>query len=207
MSKILGVIGFIISVIGFALDLSLPPWLHWALVIISVIAFGIAIIFEVQNYIKTKPHSFDRQKNIDYMEKMIKREGQIIVFAGRLSWVDNEQIKKAIIDKKDEIFLCVNDNAPHLDDFRKAGVNVLTYGDKNFSPCTHFTIIRKDTPNERIAITAIKDDYKKEKRLVYELQKNPDDFISNWIMYAANDLFNLTKIVNELNSKQTTGDN
>lgn len=207
MSKIIGVIGFIISIIGFAFDLPLPTWLHWILVIISIIAFGIEIIFEIHQYIKSKPHSFDRQKNIEYMEKIIKREGQIIIFAGSLSWVDNDRIKRAIMNKKGDLFLCVNNTAPYLAEFKKAGVNVLTYGNENFSPCTHFTVIRKDSPNEMIAITSIKDNYKKEQRLVYELQKNPDDFISNWIMYAASDLFELTKIVNKLINEQSTGEN
>lgn len=206
MSKIAGVLGFIISILGFALDLSLPKWLHLTLVIISIIAFGIAFFLELQKYIKSRPYSFDRQKNIEYMEGIIKRDGKIIVFAGGLSWVDNEKIKKAIIDKKNDLFLCVNNSAPYLDEFRKAGVKVLTYGDKDFSPCTRFTIIRKGSPNERIAITSIKDNHKKEKRLVYELQKNSDDFISNWIMYAANDLFELTKIINDQNVDQSDGD-
>lgn len=205
MSKILGAIGFIISILGFALDLPLPEWLRWILVVVSVIAFGIAVVLEIQNYLKNKPHSFNRQQNIDYMENIIKREGKIIVFAGDLSWVDNNRIKKAIIDKKDDLFLCVNNSAQHIQEFQNAGVKVLTYGDKDFSPCTRFTVIRKDSPDERIAITSIKDDYKKEKRLVYELQKNPDDFISNWIIYAATDLFKLTKIINDLNNNQSAG--
>lgn len=198
MSKIIGFIGFFISLLGFTFDLPLPSWLHFTLVIISVISFVVAVIFETIKYFKSRPYSFNRQKNIDYMEKIIKCEGQIIIFAGRLSWVDNESIKKAIIDKKNDLYLCVNSAAPYIEEFRKAGVNVFTYGDESFLPNTHFTIIRKDKPSERIAIASIKDSHKKEKRLVYELHKNPDDFISNWIMYAANDLFRLVEIINKL---------
>lgn len=197
MSKILGIIGFLISIIGFALDLDLPDWLHGIFVIFSFITFGIAVILESLKYFKTKPYTFNRLKNIEYMEKMIKSEGRVIIFAGKLSWVDNESIKNAILSKKGELYLCVNNKAPYIDEFKKAGVNVLTYGDDDFSPNTHFTIIRQKTPNEKIAITSIEDAYNKEKRLVYELQKNNDDFISNWIMYAATDLFELTKIVNK----------
>ncbi len=197
MSKIIAFIGFFLSVTGFILDFSMPDWLHWVLVSVSVVALITSGIMEIITYINNKPFSFNREENIKYLEKMIKTEGKIIIFAGSLSWVDNDSIKKAMLDKKSELYLCANKDAPYLDEFRKAKVNVLTYGETDFSPNTHFTIIRLDAPNEKIAITSIEDGYKREKRLVYELHRNKDDFISNWILYAASDLFHLTQELNK----------
>ena len=130
------------------------------------------------------------------MQKNISIEGRVIIFAGSLSWVDNENIKKAIKDKGSELYLCVKHTAPYLDEFREAGVNVYTYGENDFSPKTRFTIIRPDSTNGKIAITAVLDDYRKEKRLVYEIKKDGKDFQNNWMVYAAEDMFNLVKILN-----------
>lgn len=197
MSTIIIFVGYLISIIGFFISLSIPDWLRNSLIIVSCLAFFVSILLEVIAYFKNKPRSFNKKKNIEYMEKIIKSDGKIIVFAGKLSWVNSDKIKKAIMDKKGDLYLCVNKDAPFLEDFRKAGVNVLTYGNEDFSPHTHFTIIRPQTPTEKIAITSINDTYKKEKRFVHEFEKDKNNFINNWIICAAIDLFELTKLLNK----------
>lgn len=83
-----------------------------------------------------------------------------------------------------------------MDEFKKAGVHIFTYGENDFSPKTHFTVIRQGSMNEKIAITAILDTDNEDKRHIYEIAKDDKNFKDSWIVYAAEDLFNLTKILN-----------
>jgi len=197
VGKYIGFAGSLASIMGlFLLDSANHPNWRIAAFVVGFVALLVAAALEIYTYVKNKPLKFNRQENIDYMQKNISIEGQVIIFAGNLSWVDNDKIKKAMIDKGAELSLCVKHTAPYLDEFRAAGVKVYTYGDSNFSPKTRFTIIRPDSTNGKIAITAVLDDHRKEKRLVYEIKKDGEDFQRNWMVYAAEDMFNLVKILN-----------
>jgi len=197
MGKYIGVLGSFASIITlFYIDVEKHPYWRVGMFCFGIIALIVATVLEVVAYTKEKPRSFDRQGNINYMHRIISQEGRMVIFAGALSWVDNEKIKQALINKGGDLSLCVKKTAPFLDEFRKAGVRVYTYGDGEFSPKTHFTLVRHDSMNQRIAITSILDGYDKEKRLIYEISKDDKDFKNRWVVYAAEDLFNLTKIIN-----------
>lgn len=197
MGKYIGIVGSLASILTFVfVDSNDHPVLKWLLPSIAIISLILAMILEVCAYFKEKPKKFDRYENIEYMNRIISREGRVVVFAGNLSWVDNDKIKNTLISKKGDLYLCVKHTAKCLDEFRSAGVNVYTYGENNFTPKTHFTIIRQGTISEKLAITAILDTDDKDKRFVYEISKDDKRFKNNWIVYAAEDMFELVKILN-----------
>lgn len=192
----IGIAGSLASIIGLFFVNNDHRFFRIVGFIFGLVAVAIAVVFELISYRKNKPLKFDRNGNIDYMEKIISTEGNVIVFASDLTWVDNDKIKNTLKNKGNSLSLCVRKTAPCLDEYKKAGINVYTYDQSGiFSPQTRFTIIRSGTTTESISITCILDDSNKQKRYVYEL-KNKQDFLSQWIMCAANDLFNLTKIIN-----------
>lgn len=157
----------------------------------------LAIIFEIIAYFKNKPLKFNRRENIDYMCKIIENEGKIIVFAGELSWIDSDKVKKTLKDKGKDLTLFAKDTAVDLEEYRAAGVNVCTYNDSETSPMARFTIIRPNQPTEKIAITSVLDDSRTEKRVVYEISNDDKDYKSKWIMCVAKDLINLIKTSQE----------
>ena len=177
-------------------DYENDPVLKWLIPAVAIASLVFALFWEVHTYWKQQPKKYNRQKNIEYMNRIISKEGRVVVFAGNLSWVDNETIKKTLLDKKGDLHLCVKHTAKYLDEFKNAGIHVYTYGDNDFSPTTHFTIIRQGTTNEKLAITSILDTDNKEKRHVYEISKDDKNFKDKWIVYAAEDMFELVKIIN-----------
>ncbi len=197
MGKYIGIVGSLASILALVFSNgSEQPILKWLLPAVAIIGLIFVLFLEVFAYNKEKPKTFDRDQNIEYMNRIISKEGRVVVFAGNLSWVDNEKIKNTLIQKKGDLYLCVKHTAKHLEEFRKAGVNVYTYGENNFTPKTHFTIIRQGTTSEKLAITAILDTDDKDKRHVYEISKDNKKFKDNWIVYAAEDMFELVKILN-----------
>lgn len=197
MGTYIGFVGSLASILAYVFtDNKKYPFLDWLLPTVAIISLVVALSLELYTYLKNKPKKFDRQQNIDYMDRIISKGGRVVVFAGNLSWVDNDKIKKTILEKKGDLHLCVKHTAKCLDEFRNAGVHVYTYGDNDFSPTTHFTIIRQGSPNEKLAITSILDTDSKEKRYVYEISKDDKNFKDKWIVYAAEDMFELVKILN-----------
>lgn len=197
MGKYIGIVGSLASILAFVfVGSNEHPVLKWLLPAIAIISLVLALVLEVLAYLKEKPKKFNRHENIEYMKRIISKEGRVVVFAGNLSWVDNDEIKNTLINKKGDLYLCVKHTAKDLEEFRKAGVKVYTYGDNEFTPKTHFTIIRQGTTSEKLAITAILDTDDKDKRLVYEISKDNKKFKDNWIVYAAEDMFELVKILN-----------
>lgn len=197
MGTYIGFVGSLASILAFVFtDNKKYPYLDWLLPTVAIISLVVALSLELYTYLKNMPKKYDRQKNIDYMDRIISKGGRVVVFAGNLSWVDNDKIKKTILEKKGDLHLCVKHTAKCLDEFRNAGVHVYTYGDNDFSPTTHFTIIRQGSPNEKLAITSILDTDSKEKRYVYEISKDDKNFKDKWIVYAAEDMFELVKILN-----------
>lgn len=194
MGKYIGLVGSFASICSLFFVENI---FHLVMCVISMIFLVIAIIFEIREYRKNRPRRFDRHENIMYMKSIIENEGEVIICAGNLSWVDNNDIKKAIIDKGAELTLCAKKTAPNLAEFKKAGVKVLTYGDGIFCPTTHFTIIHPQKPNEKIMFTSVSDDYDKEQRKVYEISKSDASFQNRWITYAAADIYGLVKLLND----------
>ena len=197
MGTYIGFVGSLASILAFIFtDSEKHPVLEWLLPTLAIISLVLALVLEICTYLKNKPKKYNRQQNIEYMNRIISKGGRVVVFAGNLSWVDNEKIKKTILEKKGDLHLCVKHTAKHLEEFRNAGVHVYTYGDNDFSPTTHFTIIRQGSTNEKLAITSILDTDNKEKRHVYEISKDDKNFKDKWIVYAAEDMFELVKIIN-----------
>lgn len=197
MGKYIGFIGSLASILAFIFtDYKNDPILKWLIPVVAFASLVIVLFWEVRTYWKNQPKKYNRQENIEYMNRIISKEGRVVVFAGNLSWVDNETIKKTLLDKKGDLHLCVKHTAKYLDEFRDAGVNVYTYGNNDFSPTTHFTIIRQGITNEKLAITSILDTDDKEERHVYEISKDDKSFKDKWIVYAAEDMFELVKIIN-----------
>lgn len=196
MGKYIGMVSSLLSIIVMIFtDVSNNPVFKWILTVSSIGGLVLALFLEFYHYFKWKPKKYDRQKNIEYMKQIISNEGKVVVFAGSLSWVDNDEIKQVMLNKKGKLHLCVEETAPHIDEFKKAGVNVYTYGSSGFSPKTRFTVMRQGTTNEKIAITSIEDTAKTAVRWIYEISKDDKDFKNRWIGYAAEDLFNLTKLL------------
>lgn len=197
MGKYIGFVGSLASIIALLCsDSNRYPFLKWLLPAVAITSLLVALILEIWAYLKGKPKKYDRQENIEYMNRIIGKEGRVVVFAGNLSWVDNERTKNTLLNKKGDLYLCVKHTAKYLDEFKNAGVHVFTYGENDFSPKTHFTIIRQGSMNEKLAITSILDTDDEDKRLVYEIAKDDKNFKDNWIVYAAEDIFSLVKILN-----------
>lgn len=195
MGKYIGLIGSIASVLGLYFG-SCSAKVRLVLFVLGVISITIACIFEIKDYLKNKPLKFNRDENISYMKKILSNEGKAIVFAGDLSWVD-DKLKDILKLKGNNLYLCAKDTAPYLDELSAAGVNVYKYDADAYIPNTHFTIVRPKSIDEKIAIASIHDNHKKEKRIVYEFKKYNSDFISNWIIQVANDLFQMTKLADQ----------
>jgi len=197
MGTYIGFFGSLASIIALlCFDSNSYPFLKWLLPAIAIISFVAAFILEIRAYFKGKPKKYDRKENIEYMNRIISKEGRVVVYAGNLSWVDNDKIKNTLLNKKGDLYLCVKHTAKYLDEFRNAGIHVFTYGENDFSPKTHFTIIRQGSMNEKLAITSILDTDDEDKRLVYEIAKDDKNFKDNWIVYAAEDIFSLVNILN-----------
>ena len=197
MGTCIGFIGSLASILAFILtNYDNHPVFKWLIPVVAIASLVFALFWEIYAYLRQRPKKYNRQENIEYMNRIIAKEGRVVVFAGNLSWVDNETIKKTLLDKKDDLHLCVKHTAKYLDDFKNAGIHVYTYGDNDFSPTTHFTIIRQGTTSEKLAITSILDTDSKEKRHVYEISKDDKNFKDKWIVYAAEDMFELVKIIN-----------
>lgn len=196
MGQYIGIVGSIASILALFFVDEDHPAIRRTGFIIGLLAVAIAIIFEIKQYLKNKPLKFDKQGNRDYMERIISNEGEVIVFAADLTWVDTDRIKKTLIDKKGDLTLCVKKGAPYIEEFVKAGAHVYTYDDMgSFSPMTRFTIIRPDTATETVAITFLADNHNKEKRIIYEISNKNGDFQSSWIKCAAHDLYHLTTMI------------
>ena len=196
MGKILGYFGSLASLIAliFTTDNTIIGKIE---IIIGIIFLILSIILELREYKKNKPLTFKRKENIEYLCNIIKNEGKIIVFAGELSWVDSDEVRKILKDKGKDLTLFVKDTAPELDEYKKAGVKIYTYKDSDISPKVRFTIIRPNQITEKIAITLLMDDSHTQKRVVYEISNNDTDYKSKWIMYMAKDLINLIKLSKE----------
>lgn len=195
MGKYIGIIGSIASVLGLYLGL-FSERARLIIFIFGVISIMISVAFEINNYLKNKPLKFNKEENINYMKCMLKTEDTAIVFAGDLSWVDDE-LKNILKLKGKKLFLCAKDTAPYLDELSAAGINVYKYDANGQIPTTHFTILRPRSIDAKIAIASILDNHKKEKRIVYEFKKYNSDYISNWIIQVANDLFQMTKLADQ----------
>ena len=197
MGKYISLAGSLASIIGlFAIEKG--SFLHDLSLIVGILSLIVAVVLEVITYRSNKPIRFDRQGNIDYMNNIIKNEGEVVVFAGDLSWVDDTDIKNTMISKGNKLTLFAKENADNLDEYRNAGIKVFTYKNDDYVPTTRFTITRPNSPNEKIAIAEILDNHKKGKRLVYEIsQKNNDKFLNNWIIHAAEDIYNLSKSIQQ----------
>ena len=194
MGKYIGIAGSIASIVSLFVSSDKGIFNIVALVI-GAISVILSVCLEIKDYVENKPLKFDRQGNIDYMRQIISNEGKIIVFAGELSWVNNDEIRKALKEKGKDLTLCVKNTAPNLEDYKKAGVKVYTYNDGDFSPKARFTIIRPNDTNEKIAIASVLDNHKTEKRYVYEITRDNSDYKSEWIIGAANDIVNLIKTI------------
>lgn len=197
MGKYIGIIGSGASILSlFFIQTEEKSIIRVALLLVGIFAVLLSAFLEIKLYFKTKPKKFNRKENIDYMNDILSLEGRAVVFAGDLSWIDNDTIKETIKRKKNDLYLCAKKGAKNLDEFKKAGVNIYVYDD-DFSPKTHFTILRKGNMNEKIAIASVMDEYQKEKRYVYEINSDDKEFYHRWILQAANDLFELTRVINK----------
>ncbi len=198
MGKYIGMVSSLLSILVMIFtDISNLPTFKWVLTVVSIGGLVLALALEVHYYFKGKPKKYNKEENIEYMKRIISNGGKVVVFAGSLSWVNNDDIKQAMLNKKRKLHLCVEESAPHIDEFKAAGVNVYTYGSSGFSPKTRFTVMRKGTTNEKIAITSIEDTDKAAIRWIYEVSKDDKDFKNRWIGYAAEDLFNLAKLLED----------
>ena len=163
--------------------------------IFGLIALIVSLFLEIKTYLRHKPLVFSREENNKYMKKIICNEGQVFVFAGDLSWVD-DKCKEVLKKKGKDLFLCArytSHTGKIIPDLKKAGVHIYTYKEEGYIPVTHFTIIRRGSPDEKIAIASIQDNHKREVRRVYEISKNDEDFSNRWITYVVNDIYHLVK--------------
>lgn len=196
MGKYIGILGSFASIIAlFFFGSEQNSIIRTIAFIIGLIALIVSIVLEIKVYRSHRPLKFSKEENDRYMRKIISNEGQVFVFAGDLSWV-NEECKTAIEKKGKDVFLCARKTS-HTDeiipDLKKAGVHIYTYKEEGYIPATHFTIIRCGSPDEKVAIASIRDNHIKEVRRVYEISKNDEDFCNRWITYVVNDIYHLVK--------------
>lgn len=139
MGKYIGIVGSFASIIALFFISTDNGYIRMAVFVAGIIFSVIALGFEIKAFFKTRPLKFDKQGNTDYMNQILKKEGEYIVFAGELSWVNNDEILNTMKSKGEKLSLCANNTASHLEELKMAGVNVYAFDD--FSPRTHFTVI------------------------------------------------------------------
>lgn len=101
MGKSIGYVGSLASIIALiSFDSGEQNLWKRVLTAIAIIALLVAVILDIRVWLKEKPKKYNRKENIEYMNRIIGKEGRVVVFAGDLRWVDNEEIKNTLLSKK-----------------------------------------------------------------------------------------------------------
>lgn len=149
-------IGTLLSLIGiiFAYSKDNKLWMG-ILIAFALIAFIVTIVSEYRLH-KKAIHSFKNDQEINqYMIKIIKEEGRAIIFTNDMSWAENNQYVKKILEeksKKKELNIILYDRSLMTDSLEKLGANIFTYGETGYIPTTRFTIVKAGRIDSKVAI-------------------------------------------------------
>lgn len=121
---------------------------------LSLLAFGLTVIFEIHDYIRSKPKVMRSEKKVrQYMHKWIENGARVAVFSRSLGWVEQdtyEMLKKKA--ESGDLTLVMPTEAGRSADLAGHGARVLYYGSEDYVIRSRFTIVNRGRTDTAVAI-------------------------------------------------------